>query len=37
MWRYYADRNDGFLLAAFFGALYAAMLACVVFTDWRDG
>jgi cellulose synthase (UDP-forming) len=37
MWRYYVDRNDGFLLAAFFGALYAAMLACVVFTDWRDG
>jgi len=37
MWRYYQHQGDGFLLAALFGALYAAMLACVVFTDWRDG
>jgi cellulose synthase (UDP-forming) len=36
MWRYQQLRNNGFLVAAFFGAMYAALLACVLFTDWRD-
>jgi cellulose synthase (UDP-forming) len=36
MWRYYQTRGDGFMVAALFAAMYAAMLTCVLFTDWRD-
>lgn len=35
-WRYEQQANSGFLILIGFGILYSGLLACVLFTDWRD-
>jgi hypothetical protein len=36
VWRYEQRANLGFVILIGFGILYSGLLACVLFTDWRD-
>lgn len=35
-WRYEQRHTAGFLLTGAFALVYAAMVACILFTDWRE-